>query len=419
MKTLTSFLVVSFVLALYSRPLHADEAGDVIILFDQSMSMKKHDPESISKTRLMAFIETFGAPYKVVFAGFDEKVREPRSVILSDSATLDVLFNGIDATEPIGLTTDLEMPLRYLLERGDYERIKMALIISDGEPEIWDKELEYLSRRVLLDLRYRDINKRYRDLETSLPQNELFEQLGELYHKRNLELIERRMLHMARALGDKVILWDTSGQSQYLKVLAKKSGAQYLPMSAAVNDPSLEQLGKTLLTLRSKSEVVDEPLLAEDSVVSEQQMPIEKEKKATLGAAVITRPEVAAEARVAAEAETETETEAEAETEAMIMAEAEAHAKAEVEARAETEAETETEAMIMAEAEAQAKAEVEARAEAEAEAEAETGAVAETEARIMAEAEAEAKAEAEARMQADAAARADARGRELAEERAK
>ncbi|MEO5373960.1 MAG: VWA domain-containing protein [Alphaproteobacteria bacterium] len=255
-----SILVGSIVVAL---PSLAEQRPDIAILFDQSGSIARHDPKLASKAWLLTFLKTFSEPHKVALVGFDEELHEHLAVDTGSSADITALTDAVDAIITRGLATDLEVPFKYLVDHGD-PPVKLALIISDGEPEIWDGKLGYLSRRVRMDPRYDDLTTRYHEMEAAgVPRKQMYDQLGALFHTRNIDLIEAQMPKLSKLVGNRLVIWDLSGTSYYLRTWARAAGAQYMPMRVAAGESPVENLRRALVALqRTSSDVIGESLPA-------------------------------------------------------------------------------------------------------------------------------------------------------------
>ncbi|MEO5338290.1 MAG: VWA domain-containing protein [Magnetospirillum sp. WYHS-4] len=247
-----------------ARPGSAQVPPDIIILFDQSGSVGRHDPKLASKAWLLTFLKTFDNPYRVEIVGFDEALYRHLAVSRDSGTDIDAVNRAIDGIETAGRATDLEMPFRYLRNNAG-PSTKLAVIISDGEPEIWDAKLGYLSKEVLGDSRYDDLNRQYRQMmDAGVSKRQRYEKLGALYHARNIELIEGQMPGISRLIGDRLIVWDLSGTSYYLKTWAKVAGAQYLPMRVAAQENPVEQLQKAMGTLQRHSSAIVKEALPDD-----------------------------------------------------------------------------------------------------------------------------------------------------------
>ena len=246
--TLAAFFILAFMSVSFQS--FADEKDEVIILFDQSGSFKKPNPRLLSRTWLLTFIQAFNEPCKVVFVGFDENIHEHfRMVVSADN--MDVLSQKIGEIDARGRLTDLEMPFKYLLERGRNDAVKLVLIVSDGEPDIWDGKLRRFSKTIKFDNRYEDLNRRYWELKKSnLSPDELFVRLRHLYYRKNLEITEKQASRLKDVLGDRMLIWDLSGESEHLKNWAKKSGARYWPANA--KESPVEDIESFVLTVLKK-----------------------------------------------------------------------------------------------------------------------------------------------------------------------
>ncbi|MBW1675567.1 MAG: hypothetical protein JRJ79_02945 [Deltaproteobacteria bacterium] len=233
MKATKSVLIIGTIVAFFLVCLvsYAENTPEGIILFDQSGSMKKCDPELRSKALIVEFIKSLKKPHRIVLAGFNEEIHEYITLVTATETDVGALAGEIQKIDARSLCTDLETPFRYLLERESNEDVKFVFIISDGEPDIWDGKLRYFSKRVKSDSRYEDLNRQYYVLKASgLSPDELFDRLKHLYDERNLELIEEQVFRLKDGLGDRIILWDLSGESGYFRTWAEECGGLYLPM---------------------------------------------------------------------------------------------------------------------------------------------------------------------------------------------
>ncbi len=256
---------------MYSIPSSAadESVGDVIILFDQSASMKDYDPKLISKVWMLTFIKTFERPYNVFLVGFDDKLHKHAKVNMGNKKDVDALRDKIKKIETHGLTTDMEAPLRYLLERNDINPVAFAVIISDGEPEIWDEKRWYLSKKIRSDLRYEDLNKQYRSLKAQgFTKKQLYNRLQNLYHAKNLKVINERLGELSEKVGRKLVFLDISGDFKFFKNWAKAANAQHILANALGEENPVETLRSAILALQKKA-----------SDILSEQLPIDHEER--------------------------------------------------------------------------------------------------------------------------------------------
>jgi hypothetical protein len=236
-KSLTSILLLILtLLTLLLGDLFASERSRVAVLFDQSGSIRLYDKEMVSKdwlSRLGRVISSFNWSQETIFASFDEKAYPLARLTSSNEEDLSLLMQSIKGVKASGMVTDLEVPFRYVEEVGDLDQLELVLIFTDGRPEVWDQKSGYLSKRVLLDRRYGDLNQRYQQLLGSgSSKQQLYQELGESYHQRNLELIDARLMRIGEQLKGRVLFADLSGgNSEYLDKLVLRLKAESLPIT--------------------------------------------------------------------------------------------------------------------------------------------------------------------------------------------
>ncbi|HJP17967.1 MAG TPA: vWA domain-containing protein [Nitrospinota bacterium] len=251
-----------FLLCLIPTSSAEENVGDIIILFDQSASMKEYDPKSISKAWLITFMKTFNKPYNVLLVGFDERIHQHTKVSMKNKKDFQTLRDKIKRIEAHGLTTDMEAPFRYLLERDENHPIAFVVIVSDGEQEIWDEKRWYLSKRIRTDNRYEELNKQYRSLKAQgVTFKEIYNQLKTLYHARNLNLINERLAKLKEKIGRKLVFLDISGDFKFFEKWAEAMDAQYILANARGKEDPVEALRSAIIVLQERaSDVLQEQL---------------------------------------------------------------------------------------------------------------------------------------------------------------
>ncbi|MBW7995721.1 MAG: hypothetical protein FVQ81_03930 [Candidatus Glassbacteria bacterium] len=241
---------------------------EIVILFDQSGSMSLYDPKMLSGIWLSTAVLTFEAPIRISLNGFDYELHQYLSVVIRGEAERSALSDTLNKIETNGPATDLEVPFRYVLDRGADDSLKMVLIITDGKPEVWDKELGFLSLRVLTDDRYGDLNAQYRNLKASgLSEPELYSRLSAEYSARNLALIEKTIAQLGGEKGKKLVIWDISGTSEFLSRWAGLTNAVYMPLDTlSTSEPPIKALRELLTaTQQTASTLLEKPLPADYS----------------------------------------------------------------------------------------------------------------------------------------------------------
>lgn len=258
-----------------------EETGEVAILFDQSASMNDFDPKLVSKKWLMELASSFKKPYNVVFAGFDDRLHEHVRLTTSKEEDARLLSEKIESVITGGITTDLETPLRYLTESNDKRPLSMAVIVSDGEPEIWDEKRPFLSKQVRTDKRYEDLNEQYRLLKSEgRDPRQIYDLLHANYQARNIKLIKERLMEIREKFGSKLVFLDVSGKSEYFRAWAKEAGSEYIAISPQRDASPVERLRAALISLKQKTaDIVKEP--QPEGKETALEIPLEPVPKAT------------------------------------------------------------------------------------------------------------------------------------------
>lgn len=255
-------VIVFFLLCSTPACLADENVSDVIILFDQSASMNDYDPKLISKVWILTFLKTFEKPYNVLLVGFDDKLHIHEKITMKNKKDVEALNDKIKRIETHGLTTDMEAPLRYLLERHDLNPIAFAVIISDGEPEIWDEKRWYLSKKIRSDFRYKGLTRQYLSLKNQgITKKQLYNRLKDRYQAMNLSVINERLAELKEKIGKKLIFLDISGNFKFFKSWAKTANAQYILANAQNEEDPAEALRNTMIALQEKaSNILSEEL---------------------------------------------------------------------------------------------------------------------------------------------------------------
>ena len=203
-----------------------------MLLVDQSASTRDYGINMAARNWILSIVRAVERPAAVSLAGFDDRIYEYGRIDVLDESSLTRIQALADDIKGTGLVTDLEVPFRYLAGyEGD---IALAVVITDGEPEIWDESWLYLSERVLHDERYGDLNAQYKELRArDISGREIFERLSGPYAERNLELTEGSLAKLKDTLGPRLVLLDIGGSSQHLEQWAGLAGARYVSVRQA------------------------------------------------------------------------------------------------------------------------------------------------------------------------------------------
>lgn len=224
--------------------------GDLIIIFDQSASMQEYPPRLVAKLWLQTFLNTFAHSRHVALAGFDEKVSVRLRVHSADDKELEPLKERLDKTPSAGRITDFERVFSFLL---DYpEQIAIAVIVSDGIPDIYDEKFKQLSKTVRSDPRYEDLNKRYAAMRAQgVSRAERFERLDGLYEARNLELILQKIGDLKERLGRNLVFLDVSGGGGRFGEWSRLAGGKLITVSKGDGENTAERLRTAFASLQT------------------------------------------------------------------------------------------------------------------------------------------------------------------------
>ena len=242
----------------YIKGAIAADHGEVIVLFDQSGSIKTYDSKYATKTWLSTFIKANYLKYQISLVGFDEKNHFHFKIDADSGLKIATILKNIEDIQTRGLATDFEKPFSYLMELQKPEQIHLVMIISDGRPDIWDKKLDYLSKMIREDERYSELNTLYSSLKTSTDTPlMIYDKLFPLYYQKNLTFVEEKLKLLRKNLSGRIIIWDISGNSEYLKRWSTKLHANYV--SIPIGKTQLEESITVIQKLAD--EILSEPIV--------------------------------------------------------------------------------------------------------------------------------------------------------------
>lgn len=203
----------------------ASAQGDVLVLLDQSNSMRLYNPGFSLHSWLVDFYKTVPGSGDLLLVGFDESVHAPITITQQEINSTELLQAKLETVKLAGRVTDFEQPLQYLLAyKGD---IALAVMVTDGEPDIWDGHLHFLSRSVLNDVRYGALNDRYKAMASQgVSPEERYRKLSGLYGQKNIGFIEEKLAALRNKLGQRLIFIDVYGKFNYLPRWADLASAR-------------------------------------------------------------------------------------------------------------------------------------------------------------------------------------------------
>jgi hypothetical protein len=236
-----------------------EPAGKIVILFDESASMNKHNAVSAAKLWVETFLNTLSRPYQISLAGFSETAVTHAEASTADPEQIAAMRKKVERLQAQGRVTDFEKPFAYLARNKD--SITLAILITGGKPEIWDDKSWYLSRTIRHDDRYASLNAEYRSMrDGGASRKQRYHKLVKPYEKRNRELIGQWLSMIRDSPTIQFIVLDVSGSNAYARSWAGQAGGELVVAGMKGRDPQ-SALRSAFATLQEKAAAaIDEPL---------------------------------------------------------------------------------------------------------------------------------------------------------------
>nr|MBF0220763.1 hypothetical protein [Desulfobulbaceae bacterium] len=205
----------------------AGGSGDIILLFDSSISVRQYRPDIVPNHWLQEFIGKLPDDTNLLIVNFDEGIQHSTKISAQEFKANNSLIPTIKLD---GLVSDMAAPIKFLAEYDG--PITLAAIISDGEPEISDDLRKYFSKTTLENPEYASLNLQYKQKTAQdLTKNELYTQLSPLYTEKNLQIIQAHLDSLDNKLGEALIFVDLYGKLPFFKQWATSVGGTYLSAS--------------------------------------------------------------------------------------------------------------------------------------------------------------------------------------------
>ena len=207
-------------------------SGEAVVLFDQSLAGSRAEP--LLAERVLELLAATKGIKAVTVAGFDEDVGLAARAAAPRSAAWRAAVRKLRHLRGRERHADFEPAFRHLAE--DLAGGSVAVLISHGAPEVWEPRL---SPMILADDRYRGLNEQYRDLRAAqATRAELLDLLGPAYRDRNAALTAAAAARLRPIWGERLIVWDVSGNSAPLKAWSEAAGARYVAAAEVQTMPA-------------------------------------------------------------------------------------------------------------------------------------------------------------------------------------
>jgi len=215
-------------------------AGEAVVLFDQSLAGSRAEP--LLAERVIDLLTATGAAKTVTIVGFDEEVGILARAVAPRSAAGRAALRKLRHLRGRERHADFEPVFRHLAE--DLAGGAIAVLISHGAPEVWDARL---SPMIKADDRYHALNEQYRELlAAQATRTELLDLLGPAYRARDAALTAAAAARLRPLWGERLIVWDVSGESPPLKAWSAAAGARYVGIAADSRTPPPAELKRAL-----------------------------------------------------------------------------------------------------------------------------------------------------------------------------
>lgn len=165
-----------------------------------------------------------------------------------------------------GKVADFEAAFRHIADRAEHSGLAAAVLIGGASPTVVNGELGLISAGVRADPRYRDITAQLIDLQSAQASSaELIDYLGPFYQERSQALAKEDFARLARSLGDRLLIIDTSGKSAFLKSASEAAGATYLPLPPTETGRPNEPIATAITGLLARA---DQPVQGPSAVLA-------------------------------------------------------------------------------------------------------------------------------------------------------
>ena len=132
-----ALVLLAVVVAGFGAMVHAQSTQhDIVLMLDNSGSMRKNDPDFLTSVAVHAFIEGLGDDYHVAIISFDQRVKVLKPLAVLDTAHRAALLSSLSDNNYRGLLTNspaaLERSIYELRTNGRPDAQKSIVFMTDG-----------------------------------------------------------------------------------------------------------------------------------------------------------------------------------------------------------------------------------------------------------------------------------------------
>jgi len=228
--------------------------GRVLLLVDCSAAGRPYGTRQAARWVAEALTRSSANALTVTIAGFSDGVSDAASGESASVGDRYSIMRRIEQMPDDGKVADFEAAFRRVADQADLPGLAAAILVGGASPTVVNGELGLIGNGVRADPRYHDITNQMADLQSAQASaGEMVDYLGPFYQERNQALAKADFARLARSLGTRLLIIDTSGKSAFLKAASQASGATYLPLPTTEVGRRIEPIATATVTLLTRA----------------------------------------------------------------------------------------------------------------------------------------------------------------------
>jgi hypothetical protein len=231
--------------------------GQVLIMVDQSEAGSRHPTRQGADWAVETLMRSSSEALAVVVSGFADGTADYALGVTNSATDRQTVTRRMAEMPHNGKIANFETAFHRIADKAAAGEVAVAIIVGGADPTVVNQEARIIGESVRSDPRYQDITAQLVDLQQAQASaEELIEYFGPFYQERNRALTEAELPRLARSLGPRLLIIDTSGHSNVLRAAAKAASATYLPLSD--NDPERQarRIGAAVTALLRRGDLL-------------------------------------------------------------------------------------------------------------------------------------------------------------------
>lgn len=147
-------VILVFTLWFYNLGLASTISNDIVFVIDNSESMKKGDPHSLTKSAVTDFINNLSDDTQIAVVIFDHRVNLAIPLTVVSEANKNIILASLDSIDYKGTLTNIPDALKQAVfevkDNGQKASIKSIVLITDGVVDTGDKSRDKTNMEELL-----------------------------------------------------------------------------------------------------------------------------------------------------------------------------------------------------------------------------------------------------------------------------